>query len=369
MSKKIYGRPVTTPFNPEKLAPGGGSGADGFSPVVTVTQTEDGTVITITDKDGTTEATIVNGKDGQDGASILACSYTGELHKMGGSFGTSRTYFSAGKPNVGDLFITTSGDVGRVTSFGNTTNNSGILMETTAYTYVARIKGADGTSCTHEWNGTVLTITSASGTSSADLKGEKGDKGDPGEKGTPGQDGQPGADGKDYTLTESDKQEIAEMTAPLVEVPSGGGSGGMQFLGKYELAEESIQFEISKDADGNPFALRRFVLLLYHLKAESSTTTTNYFVAHFGTSTNNFLIAYNQNPYYRVTGECLSDGRVLLEYVNAANINTYGQQVVQTKIHGTSSISEDGKIHSIVLNTGTGAHLFAVGTYIELYGE
>lgn len=35
----------------------------------------------------------------------------------------------------------------------------------------------DGISATHEWNGTVLTVTSASGTSSADLKGEKGDPG------------------------------------------------------------------------------------------------------------------------------------------------------------------------------------------------
>lgn len=37
--------------------------------------------------------------------------------------------------------------------------------------------GANGVSCTHSWNGTVLTVTSASGTSSADLKGEKGDTG------------------------------------------------------------------------------------------------------------------------------------------------------------------------------------------------
>ncbi|MFQ9178791.1 MAG: hypothetical protein ACLR3C_01960 [Eggerthella lenta] len=36
-----------------------------------------------------------------------------------------------------------------------------------------------GTSCTHSWDGTVLTVTSASGTSSADLAGPKGDKGDP----------------------------------------------------------------------------------------------------------------------------------------------------------------------------------------------
>ena len=34
--------------------------------------------------------------------------------------------------------------------------------------------GADGISMTHRWNGTVLEVTSASGTSSADLKGEPG---------------------------------------------------------------------------------------------------------------------------------------------------------------------------------------------------
>ena len=33
--------------------------------------------------------------------------------------------------------------------------------------------GKDGVSATHSWNGTTLTITSASGTSSANLKGEK----------------------------------------------------------------------------------------------------------------------------------------------------------------------------------------------------
>lgn len=38
-------------------------------------------------------------------------------------------------------------------------------------------KGNDGISVTHSWDGTTLTITSASGTSSADLKGDKGDDG------------------------------------------------------------------------------------------------------------------------------------------------------------------------------------------------
>jgi len=40
--------------------------------------------------------------------------------------------------------------------------------------------GTDGVSATHRWDGTVLTITSASGTSSADLQGPQGEKGAPG---------------------------------------------------------------------------------------------------------------------------------------------------------------------------------------------
>lgn len=59
--------------------------------------------------------------------------------------------------------------------------------------------GKDGTSATHSWNGTVLTITSASGTSSADLKGEKGEKGERGEKGETGANGANGQDGVSCT--------------------------------------------------------------------------------------------------------------------------------------------------------------------------
>lgn len=96
--------------------------------------------------------------------------------------------------------------------------------------------GTNGISATHSWNGTILTITSASGTSSADLKGEKGDRGEqglqgiPGEKGETGEQGEKGdpgkdgADGKDgYTpvkgtdyWTDADKiQMVADVIAAL----------------------------------------------------------------------------------------------------------------------------------------------------------
>ena len=45
----------------------GASGADGYSPTASVEQSADGAKITITDKSGTTEAQVLNGKDGRDG--------------------------------------------------------------------------------------------------------------------------------------------------------------------------------------------------------------------------------------------------------------------------------------------------------------
>lgn len=58
----------------------------------------------------------------------------------------------------------------------------------------------------HEWNGTVLTITSDSGTSSCDLKGDTGDMGIRGAQGEPGigigPKGDPGKDGAKIVSTE-----------------------------------------------------------------------------------------------------------------------------------------------------------------------
>ena len=130
----------------------GSSGEDGFSPAANVKATAEGAEITITDKAGTTKATVYNGKDGSDGDD-----------------GYSPT-------------VSTSKS-GKVTTISITDKNG---------TKTAKINdgvdgtnGTNGVSATHSWNGTTLTITSASGTSSANLKGEKGDsiKGDPGADG------------------------------------------------------------------------------------------------------------------------------------------------------------------------------------------
>lgn len=86
--------------------------------------------------------------------------------------------------------------------------------------------GADGVSCTHRWNGTTLIVTSASGTSSADLKGDPGEtgpKGDTGEQGPKGDKGEPGATpvkGTDY-FTAADKAEMVAAVIAALPVYSG----------------------------------------------------------------------------------------------------------------------------------------------------
>lgn len=63
--------------------------------------------------------------------------------------------------------------------------------------------GKDGISTTHSWNGTTLTVTSASGTSSANLKGDKGDT------------------GPAYTLTDTDKANIVSSVVASLPVYHG----------------------------------------------------------------------------------------------------------------------------------------------------
>ena len=76
--------------------------------------------------------------------------------------------------------------------------------------------GKDGVSITHTWNGTSLSITSASGTSQVDLKGEKGEAGYTPVKGVDYFDGEPGPAGSDYVLTEDDKTAIANIVIGIL---------------------------------------------------------------------------------------------------------------------------------------------------------
>ena len=105
----------------------------------------------------------------------------------------------------------------------NTAANYAIVALAEAQKYtddaVANIEltpGADGISATHSWNGTTLTITSASGTSSANLKGEQG------AQGPAGNPGYSPIRGTDY-WTEADKEEIKAYARSYIEEVLLGG--------------------------------------------------------------------------------------------------------------------------------------------------
>ena len=97
-----------------------------------------------------------------------------------------------------------------------------------------------GISASHQWSGTVLTITSAAGTSSMDLKGNPGDSGVYIGSDTPGDEdyiwfdpeaivtspddlkGPKGDPGDTYVLTEQDKNDIINMVLDLIPRWTGG---------------------------------------------------------------------------------------------------------------------------------------------------
>lgn len=128
-------------------------GKDGFNPIANISQTDEGALISITDKAGTTTAILKKGEDGANGKSAY------EIWLENGNSGTEQDFLMSLKGNDGD-------------------------------------DGKNGVSVTHSWNNTILTITSASGTSSTDLKGDKGDIGLTGPQGIKGEKGDIGPQGE-----------------------------------------------------------------------------------------------------------------------------------------------------------------------------
>lgn len=79
---------------------------------------------------------------------------------------------------------------------------------------------------THSWNGTVLTITSASGTTSMDLKGEKGDDGARGPQGPAGENGSSSIQ-LDTTLTQEGYPADAKAVGDAINEAITSASGAV----------------------------------------------------------------------------------------------------------------------------------------------
>ena len=228
----------------KELSSGGKPGADGFSPIANVTQTANGAVITITDKDGTTTATVNNGKDGADGkdgySPIASVQETnaGVFIAIQDESGITTATVTHGEDGNGIKSAVLNADYTLTLSFddGTSYTTSSIRGATGA----TGGKGVDGvgiasikqtTTSTADDGNNVFTVTLTNG-ATANFTVQNGSKG------SAGKSAYAYAQDAGYTGTEEEFAEKLAADGSVVGDTNAGGSGVDAFV-----------FEVSGDAE------------------------------------------------------------------------------------------------------------------------
>lgn len=228
----------------------GGNAEDGFSPVANVEQTATGAVISITDKSGTTTATITNGKDGDDGTDGI--SPTVAVSKSGRV--TTLTITDKNGTKTATIYDGTTGHDGETgeRGFGFLYYNGSNLDSDEDFINLNHLAAPAGYDpqigdlmlCA---DGYVFEIVGLSPDTGAEVRstgicligkdgadGTKGDKGDKGDTGATGAQGEPGEDGQrgtgilkvttaptSYTTATAGKNPIKRMALSTIKTQAG----------------------------------------------------------------------------------------------------------------------------------------------------
>lgn len=329
----------------------GAPGADGYSPTASVEQSTDGAKITITDKNGTTEAVVKNGKDGANGRD-----------GADGQPGRDGTDGSPGRDGV-------DGQPGK--------------------------DGTDGITPTIGDNGNWYLGGTDTGKPSRGADGATGATGATGEKGTDGKSAYQYALEGGYTGTEAEfAAKLAEEmpgalpnpnaltfmgaatgtydgSAPLtVNIPAGGGGGGSS--DKWELIntitvsdDAATNVTFTQDSAGNPFALKKLYLKISGINSGASYPVIRFNGLHwmeqFG---GNVVNPGGTNLTMSVLFELLGNGIYIWEWANpyARDIRRTGERAPQG---GTQSLIET--INSVMWLWGS-ASVITNGSVFTLYG-
>ena len=184
-------------------------------------------------------------------------------------------------------------------------------------------------SVTHEWDGTVLKVTSASGTSSADLKGE------PGNDGSNGADGQPGKDGTSpvvsvSAITGGHRITITDVNGTkTVDVMDGADGQDGETIPDYVRteAERVAENVLSITGEGGTFSGATYTNMITEAEATDSNELYN------GNGYKNGYYASSSSPYEGTDAACVLTGLIPYDgsygvaelpsiYVKGATIDT-----------------------------------------------